>query len=70
MLKEGRAKSKERVEKGKVKVNHSIVDEPSFIIESGDVVSVRSFGRFFVAEQIAETKKGKYRLEIKIVTDD
>ena len=50
-------------------MNHSIVDEPSFIIESGDVVSVRSFGRFFVAEQIAETK-GKYRLEIKIVTDD
>ncbi|CAD2079287.1 YlmH family RNA-binding protein [Jeotgalicoccus meleagridis] len=70
VLKEGRAKSKERIEKGKVKVNHSIVDEPSFIIESGDVVSVRSFGRFFVAEQIAETKKGKYRLEIKIVTDD
>lgn len=70
VLKEGRAKSKERVEKEKVKVNHSIVDEPSFIIEDGDIVSVRGFGRFIVATQIAETRKGKYKLEIKIVTED
>lgn len=69
VLKEGRAKSKERVEKEKVKVNHSIVDEPSFIIETGDIISVRGFGRFVVTEQIAETKKGKYRLEVMIVTD-
>lgn len=69
VLKEGRAKSKERVEKEKVKVNHSIVDEPSFIIETGDIISVRGFGRFIVTEQIAETKKGKYRLEVMIVTD-
>ena len=70
VLKEGRAKSKERVEKEKVKVNHSIVDEPSFIIETGDIISVRGFGRFIVTEQIAETKKGKYRLEVMIVTDN
>lgn len=70
VLKEGRAKSKERIEKEKVKVNHSIVDEPSFIIETGDIISVRGFGRFTVTEQIAETKKGKYRLEVMIVTDN
>ena len=70
VLKEGRAKSKERVEKEKVKVNHSIVDEPSFIIDTGDIISVRGFGRFIVTEQIAETKKGKYRLEVMIVTDN
>ena len=70
VLKEGRAKSKERVEKEKVKVNHSIVDEPSFIIETGDIISVRGFGRFTVTEQIAQTKKGKYRLEVMIVTDN
>ena len=69
VLKEGRAKSKERVEKEKVKVNHSLVDEPSFIIETGDIIWVRGFGRFVVTEQIAETKKGKYRLEVMIVTD-
>lgn len=70
VLKEGRAKSKERVEKEKVKVNHSIVEEPSFIIETGDIISVRGFGRFTVTEQIAETKKGKFRLEVMIVTDN
>ena len=70
VLKEGRAKSKERIKKEKVKVNHSIVDEPSFIIETGDIISVRGFGRFTVTEQIAETKKGKYRLEVMIVTDN
>lgn len=70
VLKEGRAKSKERVQKEKVKVNHSIVDEPSFIIEAGDIISVRGFGRFIVSEQIAETKKGKYRVDVMIVTDN
>lgn len=70
VLKEGRAKSKERVQKEKVKVNHSIVDEPSFIIESGDIISVRGFGRFIVSEQLAETKKGKYKVDVKIVTDN
>src|SRR5699024_4435589 len=70
VLKEGRAKSKERVEKEKVKVNHSIVDEPSFIIETGDIISVRGFGRFAVTEQFAQKKKVKYRLEVMIVTDN
>jgi len=70
VIKEGRTKSKERVEKEKVKVKHSIVDEPSFIIETGDIISVRGFGRFAVTEQIAQTKKGKYRLEVMIVTDN
>src|SRR5699024_11588620 len=67
VLKEGRANSKERIEKEKVKVNHSIVDEPSFIIETGDIISVRGFGRFTVTEQIAKTKKRKYQQEIMIV---
>src|SRR5699024_11218790 len=43
VINEGRSKSKSRVEKGKVKVNHSIVTAPSFIMETGDIVSVRHF---------------------------
>ncbi|CAM2955802.1 RNA-binding protein [Salinicoccus roseus] len=69
VIKEGRAKSKTRVEKGKVKVNHSIVENPSFIMETGDTVSIRHFGRFKVTQLIAETKKGKYRLEVRVYRD-
>ncbi len=69
VINEGRAKSKTRVEKGKVKVNHSIVTEPSFIMETGDIVSIRHFGRFRIKSLIAETRKGKYRLEVRLYRD-
>jgi RNA-binding protein YlmH len=66
VLNEGRAKSKSRITKGKVKVNHRIVTSPSFLIEEHDVVSVRHFGRFQLDSLIAETRKGKYRLQMKV----
>ncbi|WP_411844007.1 RNA-binding protein [Salinicoccus sp. HZC-1] len=69
VINEGRAKSKSRVEKSKVKVNHSIVTDPSFIMETGDIVSVRHFGRFRINSLIAETRKGKYRLEVRLYRD-
>ncbi|SFK54676.1 RNA-binding protein [Salinicoccus halodurans] len=69
VINEGRSKSKTRVEKGKVKVNHSIVTEPSFIMETGDIISVRHFGRFRIDSLIAETRKGKYRLAVRLYRD-
>lgn len=66
VLNEGRAKSKTRVSKGRVKVNHTLVTSPAFLIEVDDVVSVRHFGRFKIESIIAETRKGKYRLQVKV----
>lgn len=66
LLKEARAKSKNRIEKGKVKVNHTVIQNPSFILETGDVVSVRHFGRYKIDEMLHETKKGKYRVKAKV----
>lgn len=66
LLKEGRTKSKNRIEKGKVKVNHTVIQNPSFILETGDVVSVRHFGRYKIDEMLHETKKGKYRVKAKV----
>lgn len=63
---EGRAKSRERVEKGKVKVNHIVVEDPSFVLEVGDVVSVRHYGRVKLVEWLGETKKDKHRLMVKV----
>lgn len=66
ILKEGRAKAKNRIEKMKVKVNHTLVTNPAMVIEEGDVVSVRHFGRFKVTEMLHETKKGKFRVKTKV----
>ena len=66
LLKEGRTKSKNRIEKGKVKVNHTVVVNPAFILEEDDVVSVRHFGRYKIDEMLHETKKGKYRIKAKV----
>lgn len=69
VLKEGRAKSKTRVEKEKVKVNHSVITNPAFNVQNGDIISVRSFGRFIINELIQETRKGKYRISIKVYVE-
>ncbi|WP_020008722.1 RNA-binding protein [Salinicoccus albus] len=69
VINEGRAKSRSRIEKGKVKVNHSIVTLPSLIMDTGDIVSVRHFGRFKIESLVARTRKGKYKLEIKVYRD-
>lgn len=66
VLNEGRAKSKTRISKSKVKINHTIVTSPSFNVEVDDIISVRHFGRFKVEAIIAETRKGKYRLQVKV----
>lgn len=63
---EGRAKSRDRVEKGKIKVNHTLIEDPAFTIEVGDVISVRHFGRVSVSEHLGETKKDKHRLLVKV----
>ena len=63
---EGRAKSRDRVEKGKIKVNHTLIEDPAFTVEVGDVISVRHFGRIAVSEHLGETKKNKHRLVMKI----
>lgn len=69
VINEGRGKSRARVEKGKVKVNHSLVTGPSFIMETGDTVSIRHFGRFKIESLVARTRKEKYRLEVKVYRD-
>lgn len=63
---EGRAKSRDRVEKGKIKVNHTVTEDPAFNVEVGDVISVRHFGRVAVSEHLGETKKEKHRLMVKV----
>lgn len=49
----------------KVFINHIPVTKPSVNLKSGDVISVRSKGRFIVEEITGNTKKGNIKLSVK-----
>lgn len=54
-----RGKAALRIRAGDVKVNWRIADDPDETLGEGDVVSVRGFGRFRVAEVGGPTRKGR-----------
>lgn len=62
-----RAKVLAPIQNGRARVNWREVNDPSFRLVTGDVVSFKGFGRFRVAEVGGETKKGRIRIEIDIV---
>ncbi|RKD24116.1 hypothetical protein BEP19_06825 [Ammoniphilus oxalaticus] len=49
---------------GSLRVNWMVVDSPSFIVQEGDIVSLRGFGRFKIQKNEGNTRKGNTRLEI------
>lgn len=57
-----RTQALELIKKGFVKVNFKIVEDPAFIIESGDILSCRGKGRSRLNEIIGQTKKQKWRI--------
>jgi RNA-binding protein YlmH len=54
-----RSKSVDLVRLGKCKVNWQKVDRPDYSITTGDVISVRGYGRIRLMEVRESTKKGK-----------
>ena len=48
-----------------VKVNYSIIDNPSYLVGLNDLISVRRFGRFKIVKKMA-SKNGKHKLTIQI----
>ena len=57
-----RTQALEQIKRGFVKVNFKTVEDPTFIIESGDILSCRGKGRSRLNEIIGQTKKDKWRL--------
>ena len=49
-----------------VKVNYSIVDNPSYLIAIDDLISVRRYGRFRLMKENGFSKNGKHKLTIEI----
>lgn len=50
---------------GRVFVNWTQEDSPSFKIKPGDVFSVRGFGRFRLGSEMSETRKGRLGIRIE-----
>jgi len=61
-----RAEGKKLVEDGRVFVNSRLVENPAFELKSGDMVSVRGYGRFLYEGAAAETRKGRLHVEVRI----
>ncbi len=59
-----RDKSQKLIQRGDVKMNYEEQKENSKQLVSGDIVSVRKFGKFRIGELISETKKNRFRLQI------
>lgn len=59
-----RQKSQSLIKGGKVKVNWTVREEPSFEVQEGDILSVRGFGRLKIMMTDGRTKKEKIRLQI------
>ncbi|MEK5098169.1 MULTISPECIES: YlmH family RNA-binding protein [Bacillus] len=59
---QSRQKAQTLVKNGLVKVNWKVVDDPSYSLAEGDMLSVRGFGRFTLKSIDGKTKKGKWRV--------
>lgn len=62
-----RSQAVKLVETGRVKVDYIIRQRISESIETGQLVSVRGFGRFRLKEKLGYSKQGKLIIEIEII---
>lgn len=55
------------IQKGIVKVNFRIVEDPAFVVEEGDVFSLRGKGRSRLTELLGLSKKEKWKIIYEIL---
>ena len=59
MTGKSREKACELIRAGLVSLNHRETESNSAAVETGDILSVRGFGKAKLSEQLRETKKGR-----------
>jgi RNA-binding protein YlmH len=59
-----RAKTLPPIKAGRCRVNWRVVEDPSYLLKAGDVVSLQGFGRFEVLEVVGQSKSGRFRLRV------
>lgn len=61
----GRGAAAQLIRSDKVRVNWRQINQPSFTLNTGDVITVRGKGRLELSETAGETRKGRTRIVIK-----
>lgn len=64
VLKLSRSQAIQLISAEKVKLNYQTLDRPSEMLQFGDLISVRGFGRFSILSENGLTKNGKYKLTV------
>lgn len=62
-----RTNSLKLIESGQVKVNYREVRQAGKVLQEGQLVSVRGFGRLRLKELLGYSKQGKLKIEIEII---
>ncbi|MFZ2257377.1 MAG: YlmH/Sll1252 family protein [Clostridiaceae bacterium] len=60
-----RSQSEELVKSGQVLINYLETKNRSEAVKTGDILTIRGFGKFRLAELSGETKKGRIRLRVE-----
>ncbi|WP_139489933.1 RNA-binding protein [Brevibacillus dissolubilis] len=63
-----RAKALVPIRAGRLKVNFKVVDDPSYQVKEGDMISLQGFGRFEVLEVTGPTRSGRLRMMVGVYT--
>lgn len=59
-----RQKAKMFIQQGYLKVNWELIEDPSYLLEEGDVLSARGMGRIVIKRIGDKTKKDKWRITV------
>lgn len=60
-----REKSADYIKSGRFSLNYEVCTNVSKLLAQEDVLTLRGYGKFVITEEIAETKKGRLRLQLK-----
>lgn len=64
-----RERAKLLIEKGAVRVSFRPVEAPDFPVAPGDILSVRGYGRIYIDEVVGQSKKGRFKLSVRLLLD-
>ena len=67
VLKLSRSQANQLVEKKLVQVNYHVVDKSDYIVQVGDLISVRKFGRLRLLQDKGQTKKEKKKITVQLL---
>lgn len=61
-----RGKAQEMIASQRVKVNHVVLEQSTFVCNNNSAISIRGYGRFYVREVIKKTKKDRLVIDVGV----